>query len=89
MEGVLHKFGSNPTDPNLFVQAGRLCLRNKQGPEAVRWLHGALRLNPDHREAHALLAECYRELGNARSAAYHRQRASQGDASSSAQGKAP
>lgn len=56
-------------------QAARICLRNGQPSEALRWLLGVIDLAPDDREAHQLLAEYYESVGAADLAAEHRARA--------------
>lgn len=56
-------------------EAARVCLRNGQPSEALRWLLGVLDLAPDDREAHRLLAEYYETTGDTDRAAEHRGRA--------------
>jgi predicted Zn-dependent protease len=64
-----------PSDPGPRLEAGRICLRNGQVTEGLRWLHGALELDPKHRPTHEALAEFYAAHGDAKRAEYHRQRA--------------
>lgn len=66
-----------PNDPDLRFQTGEILLRQGLRDEALRWLAGALRCNPQHRPTHALLARFYAEQGDAEQAAYHRLQAAQ------------
>lgn len=45
-----------PSDPTPRVEAGRICLRNGQTSEGLRWLLGVVDLVPNHPEARELLA---------------------------------
>jgi predicted Zn-dependent protease len=64
-----------PNDPAPRVEAGRVCLRNGQDQEGLRWLHGALQVNPSYGPAHAALAEFYEQRGDPDRAATHRRKA--------------
>ncbi len=55
--------------------AARVCFRNGQDAEALRWLDGVLLLAPDDRDTHLLLAEHHERKGDAPLAASHRHRA--------------
>jgi tetratricopeptide (TPR) repeat protein len=57
------------------VEAGLLCQRRGQPGEALRWLQGALAIDPRDRAAHRALADCYESQGDAESAAEHRRQA--------------
>ncbi len=65
----------SPQDPAPRLELGRICLRNGQDREALRWLLGALEIAPGHRPTHQILADFYHERGNAERAEYHRHRA--------------
>jgi predicted Zn-dependent protease len=62
-----------PNDPAPRWQAGRICLRNGQGSEGLRWLAGALQIDPNHVPTHLTLAEHFAAQGDERQAALHRQ----------------
>jgi predicted Zn-dependent protease len=56
-----------PNDPALQAALGRLLLRGGQRDEGLRWLHSALRLDPQNAAARDALAEYYRkEAGSAK-----------------------
>jgi len=61
-----------PIDPEPRLEAGRICLRNGQVTEGLRWLSGVLDLVPNHRATHQALAEYYESQGDHALAAYHR-----------------
>ena len=61
-----------PSDLAPRMEAGRICLRNGQAAEGVRWLLGVLDLAPGHRPAHQLLAEHFESVGEDRLAGHHR-----------------
>jgi Flp pilus assembly protein TadD len=61
-----------PTDPAPRIEAGRICLRNGQPGEALRWLNGALAVDPGHKPTHAALAEYFASVGDAEQAEHHR-----------------
>jgi Flp pilus assembly protein TadD len=64
-----------PGDPGPRLEAGRICLRNGQVAEGLRWLAGALELDPNHKPTHQALADYYQSVGDAARAEYHRGRA--------------
>ena len=66
-----------PYDPELYHEAGVLCLRNGNAEEAVRWLRLALQYDPRHRPSHQALADYYQGAGRLDLAAQHRQSAQQ------------
>jgi Tfp pilus assembly protein PilF len=74
--GRLHRLiaevSLNPGDPALRCEAGRICLRNGQTAEGLRWLDGALQLDPACRAAHQALAEHYDQAGQPDQADLHR-----------------
>lgn len=61
-----------PTDPRPRWQAGLICLRNGQDRQGLRWLLGALQVDPAHRPTHLALAAYYERCGQEQKAAYHR-----------------
>lgn len=61
-----------PADPAPRLEAGRICLRNGQTAEGLRWLYGVLDLVPSHQGAHRLLADHYEAAGEAALAEQHR-----------------
>jgi predicted Zn-dependent protease len=65
----------NPRDPAPRTKAGRLILEVGNEREAIRWLESALREDPDHFEAHRLLAEVFRKQGLTERAEFHQRRA--------------
>lgn len=61
-----------PSDPEPRLQAGRICLRNGQVTEGLRWLSGVLDLVPDHQATHEALADYYESQGEKALAKQHR-----------------
>jgi predicted Zn-dependent protease len=72
LEAVYKKMSQAPNDAALRHEAGVICLRNGQDAEALRWLTGALQLDPAYAPAHASLAEYYDRAGQPAEAARHR-----------------
>jgi predicted Zn-dependent protease len=74
--GRLHRLTAevsrSPGDLALRCEAGMICLRNGQTAEGLRWLEGALQLDPACRGAHQALAEHYERAGQSEQAAQHR-----------------
>jgi Flp pilus assembly protein TadD len=64
-------------DPELYYEAGVLCLRNGNAEEGVRWLRLALHYDPRHRPSHQALADYYQDAGRLDLATQHRQSAQQ------------
>jgi tetratricopeptide (TPR) repeat protein len=62
----------SPADPEPRLEAGRICLRSGQDQQGLRWLYGALQINPAHRATHATLADYYDRVGRPELAAEHR-----------------
>ncbi len=75
LEKVFEAMVKAPADPGPRLEAGRICLRNGQVSEGLRWLSGVLELVPDHKEAHQVLADHFTSVGNTTQAEYHRARA--------------
>ena len=51
---------SRPDDPALHCELGELLLRSGHREEGLRWLHSALRQDPQFEPARKALAEFYR-----------------------------
>ncbi len=62
-----------PHDPSLHAELGAIFLRSGAQEEGLRWLHGALKLDPGHAAAHKALAAHYQQVGQLGRAASHRQ----------------
>src|SRR5262249_7807523 len=62
-----------PYNPELYHEAGGLCLRNGNVEEGVRWLRLALHYDSRHRPSHRALADHYERAGRPDLAAQHRQ----------------
>jgi Flp pilus assembly protein TadD len=75
LEKALQAMVQAPTDPAPRLEAGRICLRNGQVAEGLRWLSGVLELVPDHKPTHELLADHFESLGDTAQAKHHRARA--------------
>jgi predicted Zn-dependent protease len=72
LQGLTEEVARRPTDPAPRCEAGKICLRNGQEQEGLRWLLGALQCDPHHRPTHDALAEYYERHGDAQAAAEHR-----------------
>jgi Flp pilus assembly protein TadD len=66
------KVGKAGRDPALRLEAGKICLRNGQPQEALRWFSGALQIDPNHKATHQALAAYYQKVGKPELAAQHR-----------------
>jgi len=75
LEKAVQAMVKSPADPAPRLEAGRICLRNGQVEEGIRWLSGVLDLVPDHGPTHLILADFYASQGDARRARFHRDRA--------------
>lgn len=75
LEKVFQAMVKAPSDPEPRLQAGRLCLRNGQVSEGLRWLYGILDLVPYHQAAHETLAEHFTSAGENTRAEVHRKMA--------------
>ncbi len=74
LEKAFQVIVKTPADPAPRLEAGRICLRNGQVSEGLRWLHGALELVP-HKPTHKVLADYYESVGDKVRAEHHRARA--------------
>jgi len=74
LEKAVAAMVKTPSDPEPRLEAARVCLRNGQDAEGLRWLHGALQLAPGHRPTHQALSDYYAAHGDPEQAEYHRQR---------------
>ncbi len=75
LDALLKQVVESPKDPAPRLEAGRICLRNNQGDEGLRWLHGALEIAPNNAAIHGALAEYYQGIGDQNLAETHRNRA--------------
>ncbi len=75
LEKAFTAMAKAPGDPAPRREAGRICLRNGQVTEGLRWLDGALELAPGDKETHAILADYYAAQGDEARAKYHRGKA--------------
>lgn len=66
---------NQPEDLQLRFEVGELSWRWKSRKEGARWLLSVLEQNPEHTEAHTILAEHFALLGNEETAAFHREQA--------------
>ncbi|MFM8930460.1 MAG: tetratricopeptide repeat protein [Gemmataceae bacterium] len=75
LDTLLKEVVNNPKDPKPRLEAGKICLRNGQPDEGIRWLQGALEIAPNDASTHAALADFYQSVGDENLANFHRQRA--------------
>jgi tetratricopeptide (TPR) repeat protein len=68
-----HYMPRKPFDPELHCELGALHVKLGNEVMGERWLHSALRYDPDHKAAHAALADLYQARGDSGKAAFHRQ----------------
>jgi tetratricopeptide (TPR) repeat protein len=73
IDWLTRQMQKTPYDPELYHEAGVLCLRNGSAEEGVRWLRLALRYDPRHRPSHQALADYFQSAGRLDLAAQHRQ----------------
>ena len=71
--------GSKPADASSRYEAGHICLRYGQATEGVRWLLGALQVDPRHQGAHLALGDYYEKIGKPGLAKQHRDLARAGE----------
>jgi tetratricopeptide (TPR) repeat protein len=64
-----------PHDPALHHELGTILMRMGKDELAVSWFHSALREDPGYRPAHESLAQYYEQVGDAKQATFHRERA--------------
>jgi tetratricopeptide (TPR) repeat protein len=62
----------SPHDPALLCEVGKILLRAGSIDEGLRWLHNALKQNPQHADSHRALADYYFVTGNRGLANQHR-----------------
>jgi Tfp pilus assembly protein PilF len=72
LEAVSREALTHPRNPAPRVEAGQLCLKNGHDLEGLRWLHGALQIDPAFAPAHRVLAAYYEENGAKERAESHR-----------------
>lgn len=70
---VTRAIANEPHDPVLRCEAGKILLRNGHESDGVRWLESALEEDPNHPEAHQILADYYERTGDSVRATAHRQ----------------
>jgi predicted Zn-dependent protease len=75
LDKLLQAIVKNPRDPAPRREAGRICLRNGQTAEGLRWLQGALDIAPGDKGTHDALADYFLSQGDKERANYHRQMA--------------
>ncbi len=66
------KMQQDPHNADLHYQAGIIALRVGNSAEGLRWLHSALRENPDHQETHNELMKYYQSIRDFQKAREHR-----------------
>jgi tetratricopeptide (TPR) repeat protein len=76
LEVLNRAVGQAPENAVLRHEAGVICLRNGQEQEGLRWLAGALQVDPQYRPTHQVLAAYYQRTGKPDRAAHHQQLAS-------------
>jgi tetratricopeptide (TPR) repeat protein len=69
------KLAEHPLDPNLHHEMGVILARTGREEIAVQWFLSAVNLDPNHRPAHAALAEYYNRTGAPARAEEHRRKA--------------
>jgi uncharacterized protein HemY len=72
LEKKLGEILKTPNNPEPLLEAGRICLRNGQTSEGLRWLAGALDVAPQHKATHKELADYFAASGNPEREKYHR-----------------
>jgi predicted Zn-dependent protease len=78
MEEIFKSISAAPNDVRLRREAAVICLRNGQDAEALRWLTGALQIDPSYAPARETLAEYYERAGQPDLAARERRLAASG-----------
>jgi predicted Zn-dependent protease len=61
-----------PRNPEPRLEAGRICMKNGQEQEGLRWMVGALQCDPTHRPTRDALADYYERHGDKDAAAQYR-----------------
>ncbi|HTU16594.1 MAG TPA: tetratricopeptide repeat protein [Gemmataceae bacterium] len=64
----------SPHNADLHYQVGMISLRAGSVEEGLRWLHSALKEDPNHQRAHQALMEHYQRIGDLGRAREHRQK---------------
>jgi tetratricopeptide (TPR) repeat protein len=72
IDRLMRQVQKTPYNPELYHEAGVLCLRNGSEAEGVRWLRLALHYDPGHRPSHQALADYYQRTGKPDLAVEHR-----------------
>lgn len=78
LDQLVQEVVNNSKDPAPRREAARICFRNGQKEEGLRWLHGALGIAPNDRGTHSALADYYAGTGDKSLADFHRQKANAG-----------
>lgn len=73
LEKLVGAMMAKPNDPEPRLEAGQICLKYGQVSEGLRWLSGALAIDPQHKPTHQALADHFDSVGNAEKAKQHRQ----------------
>jgi tetratricopeptide (TPR) repeat protein len=73
----LVRMQQSPHDPKLHTEVGKIALRAGAIEEGLRWLHSALKEDPDYKPAHQTLMEYYEHIHDFGRAAEHRRKAGQ------------
>ncbi|HEY7309354.1 MAG TPA: tetratricopeptide repeat protein [Gemmataceae bacterium] len=71
---VMGHMEAQPHDANLHYRVGMIALHAGSIEEALRWLHSALKEDPNHQPTHKALMEHYQRLGDFGRARAHRQK---------------
>jgi tetratricopeptide (TPR) repeat protein len=74
-EITMGRMETQPHDANLHYRVGMIALRAGSIEEGLRWLHSALKEDPNHQPTHKALMEHYQRLGDFGRAREHRQKA--------------
>jgi tetratricopeptide (TPR) repeat protein len=72
LEALNRALGQAPENASLRHEAGGICLRNGQEEEGLRWLTGALQIDPHYQPTHQALVDYYERTGKPDRAAHHR-----------------
>jgi Tfp pilus assembly protein PilF len=75
LQKIVAELGKRPDEADLYRQAGLICLRNGQEQEGLRWLRGALQVDPHNGPTHRVLADYYEKKGEQELARRHRAQA--------------
>jgi tetratricopeptide (TPR) repeat protein len=62
---------NSPGDPKPRREAGKICLRNGQVSEGLRWLYGVLDVSPNDKPTHQILANYFASQGDTARATFH------------------